>query len=164
MTGVELEERIDPRQALAALGYAETTEPARVKGGWDTLLWRFATADGREHSLRVYSPHLPEGTPWRERLALETCAKAGLPAPRLEASGEIEGLPAVVLTWCPGLPILSFVEKKPWLLWRLGRLFGRTQARMHAVAPPAEFLDGAPREGASRVSQEHAHLGTFPVG
>jgi hypothetical protein len=32
---------------LADLGYAETTEPQKVKGGWDTLLWRFATPDGR---------------------------------------------------------------------------------------------------------------------
>lgn len=158
MTSAELEDRIDPRQALASLGYAEAGEPVRVKGGWDTLLWRFVTADGAEHSLRVYSPHLPEGTPWRERLALETCAKAGLPAPRIEVSGEVEGLPAVVLSWCPGLPILSFVEKKPWLLWRVGRLFGRMQARIHAVPPPPEFTEGAPDYWVRRVSEENADL------
>src|SRR3989304_1106734 len=49
---VQTEPQIDPRAALAALGYPETTEPQRGKGGWETLLWRFAPPDGREHSLR----------------------------------------------------------------------------------------------------------------
>ena len=83
----EIEAQIDPRRALAALGYAETSEPQRVTGGWDTLLWRFGTPDGRQHSLRVF--HLPgrNEIAWRERIAMETCAKAGLPAPRVETVG-----------------------------------------------------------------------------
>lgn len=154
----ETEAKIDPRKALAALGYAETSEPRRVKGGWDTLLWRFATPDGREHSLRVY--HLPNRREIarRERIALKRCAEAGLPAPRVETIGEIEGLPAVVLSWCPGIPILAFVEKKPWTIWRLGRTFGRTQAQIHAVPPPDEFVTGAPNDWVSRVPEEYADL------
>jgi aminoglycoside phosphotransferase (APT) family kinase protein len=155
---VDIETKIDPREALTALGFAEISEPQRVKGGWATMLWRFATPDGLEHSLRVYSPHLPREVASRERIALKTCAEAGLPAPRVETVGEIEGLPAAVLSWCPGVPILAFVEKKPWTLWRLGRLFGRTQAQMHAVAPPAEFVVGAPNDWVSRVSEEYADL------
>jgi len=152
------EPNIDPRAALAALGYPEVTDPQRVKGGWDTLLWRFATADGREHSLRVFSPHLPEEIPSRERIALETCARAGLPAPRVEAVGEVQGLPAMVLSWCPGIPILALVEKQPWTLWRLGRMFGRTQALMHAVTPPPEFIAAAPDNWVSRVGDRYADL------
>ncbi len=154
----ETEPQIDSRRALAALGYAETSEPQRVKGGWDTLLWRFGTPDGRQHSLRVF--HLPRRDEFarRERIALETCARAGLPAPRVETVGEVQGLPAMVLSWCPGVPILSFVEKKPWTLWRLGRLFGRTQAQMHAVTPPAAFLETAPDDWVSRVTDEDADL------
>ncbi|MDP2949718.1 MAG: aminoglycoside phosphotransferase family protein, partial [Chloroflexota bacterium] len=142
----------------AALGYAETSEPQRVSGGWDTLLWRFDTPDGREHSLRVY--HLPRlrGIAWRERIALETCARAGLPAPRVETVGEFEGLPAMVLGWCPGIALLSIIEKKPWAVWRLGRLFGRAQAQVHAVTPPAEFIATAPAEWVSRLTDEYADL------
>ncbi len=154
----DIEAQIEPRKALAALGYGETSEPRRVKGGWATLLWRFATPDGLEHSLRVYSPHLPKEVASRERIALETCARAGLPAPRVETVGEVEKLPAAVLSWCPGVPILAFVEKKPWTLWRLGRLLGRTQAQIHAVAPPDEFVAGAPKVWVSRVSDEYADL------
>jgi aminoglycoside phosphotransferase (APT) family kinase protein len=158
MDVAELEAQIQPREALAALGYAETSEPQRVKGGWDTLLWRFGTPDGREHSLRVYVLPRREEIAWRERIALETCARAGLPAPRVETVGEVQGLPAAVLSWCPGIPILAFIEKKPWTLWRLGRLFGRTQAQLHAVEPPAEFVATAPDDWVSRVPEQYTDL------
>src|SRR3990172_12073906 len=93
----DIETQIDPRAALAALGYPETTEPQRVKGGWETLLWRFATPNGGEHSLRVH--HLPgrEEFARRERLALQACEKGGLPAPPLEGAGDFQRLPAIVL-------------------------------------------------------------------
>jgi Ser/Thr protein kinase RdoA (MazF antagonist) len=154
----EPEAQIDPRQALAALGYAEVSEPQRVRGGWDTLLWRFATPDGREHSLRVFTLPSREEIAWRERIALETCERTGLPAPRVEKVGEVEGLPALVLSWCPGAPVLSFIEKKPWTLWRLGRLFGRTQAQVHAVTPPAEFAENAPDDWLKHVPADYADL------
>jgi len=151
---------IDPRQALAALGYPEATEPQRVKGGWETLLWRFATPDGREHSLRVH--HLPDREEFarRERLALQACEKGGLPAPRLETAGEFQGLPAMVLSWCPGRPLLSYVEKRPWAIWRLGRLFGRAQAQVHALPPPPQFLATAPDDWLCRLDEEYADLAT----
>ncbi len=160
MDVAEIEAQIDPRQALTALGYAEVSEPQRVKGGWDTLLWRFSTPDGREHSLRVY--HLPsrQEIARRERIALKRCAEAGLPAPRVEKVGEVEGLPAMVMSWCPGVSMMSDLEKKPWTLWRLGRLFGRAQAKLHAVEPPAEFVATAADEWASRVTAEYADLAT----
>ncbi len=158
MDAAELEAQIDPRQALAGLGYAETSEPQRVKGGWDNLLWRFSTPDGQEHSLRVFVLPTRQEIVQRERIAMETCARVGLPAPRVEKVGEVEGLPALVLTWCPGLPILSFIEKKPWALWRLGRLFGRTQAQLHAVEPPPEFVATAPDDWLKRVPDGYADL------
>jgi aminoglycoside phosphotransferase (APT) family kinase protein len=158
MDVAEIEAQIDPRQALAGLGYAETSEPQRVIGGWDTLMWRFATPDGREHSLRVFILPTRQEIAWRERIALETCVRAGLPAPRVEKVGEVQGLPALVLSWCPGLPILSLFEKKPWALWRFGRLFGRTQAQLHAVQPPAEFVEKAPDDLLKRVPDGYADL------
>lgn len=154
----EIEAQIDPRQALAALGYEETSEPQRVTGGWDTLLWRFATPDGREHSLRVHVlPHREE-IAWRERVALEICNKEGLPAPRVEAAGEFNGLPATVLSWCPGRPLLTVIEKQPWSMWRLGRLFGETQARVHAVASPPQFVARGPQDWLLRLDERYAHL------
>ncbi len=163
MDSDRIEAQIDPSRALSELGYAGASEPERVVGGWETLLWMFSTQDGRQHSLRVFQlPGLSDDArrevAWRERIALEACGRAGLPAPRVETVGEVQGLPAMVLSWCPGMPLLSLIEKRPWSMWRLGRLFGQTQARLHAVAPPAEFLEQAPNDWASRVGGRHAAL------
>ncbi|HET8944869.1 MAG TPA: hypothetical protein VFO59_08825, partial [Dehalococcoidia bacterium] len=49
-----LEQSVDPRRTLSALGYTEISEPVRITGGWETLIWRFQTPDGGDHSLRVY--------------------------------------------------------------------------------------------------------------
>lgn len=160
----ETEPKIDPREALAALGYPEVSDPVRITGGWETLLWRFQTPDGSEHSLRVYHLARIRAIAWRERAALEACAGAGLPAPRVEKAGEVCGYPALVLSWCPGVPILSFIEKKPWLLWRLSHLFGQMHARMHAIRPPGEFLASAPREWVMRAGDEYQDLVEHALG
>lgn len=159
----DIEARIDPQHALASLGYAQASQLERVLGGWETLLWRFATPDGRQHSLRVYQlPRLAEDgwrdVAWRERIALEACEKGGLPAPRVETAGEVQGVPAVVLSWCPGKPLLSVIENHPWSVWRMGRLFGRMQARLHALTPPAELVAKAPDDWVWRVGDKHAAL------
>jgi hypothetical protein len=104
--------------------------------------------------------HLPQRkeVAWRESVALETCAGATLPAPRIEAAGELDGLPAAVLSWCPGRPLLGVIEQRPWAIWRLGKLFGRTQARIHALPAPAAFVASAPADWLSRISERDANL------
>ncbi len=149
---------IDPRRALAALGYESVSDIEQVLGGWETLLWRFTTPDAREHSLRVYELPRVRDIAWRERIALDACAVAGLPAPRIETAGEFEGLPALVLSWCPGKPLLSAIESRPWSMWGLGRTFGMAQARVHAVAPPAELQANAPHDWVSRAGKQYVAL------
>ena len=153
-----LEQSIDPQATLTALGYSETTGLTRITGGWETLIWRFGTPDGKDHSLRVYFVPGSQAMARREMLALRTCEDAGLPAPRVETFGEHGGMPAAVLTWCPGVPILTAVEQKPWLIVRLSRLFGRTHARLHTLAPPAELRAEAPDEWLGRVPLYYQHL------
>ena len=50
----DTEAALEPHRVHAALGCERASEPERVTGGWDTLLWPFSTPDAREHSLRVY--------------------------------------------------------------------------------------------------------------
>lgn len=152
------EPEVDPQAALAVLGYSEPLEVRRVKGGWDTLLWRFRTPDNSRHSLRIYFLPDRDEIVRRECIALEACATARLPAPRVEQIGEFNGLPALVLSWCEGLPILSFVEKRPWELWRLARLFGRAQAQVHAISPPSALRQEAPAGWLGRVGPDHTSL------
>ncbi|HET9477351.1 MAG TPA: phosphotransferase [Dehalococcoidia bacterium] len=153
-----LEQSIDPRRTLAALGYIDISEPVRITGGWETLIWRFQTADGGDHSLRVYFVPGSHAMARREMIALRTCEEAGQPAPRIEKFGEHEGMPAAVLTWCPGLPILTAVEQKPWQILKLSRMFGRAHAHLHTVAAPAELQTEAPDEWLGRVPEYHKHL------
>lgn len=143
---------------MRSLGFPETTPPQPVKGGWETLIWRFKTPDGSPHSLRVY--WLPEGAEIarREQIAMRACSEAGFPAPIVEATGEAGGYPAAVLTWRPGVPILSIVEKKPWTIWRLTRLFGRAQARLHSIQPPDEFRESAPDAWLSLATDRYADV------
>jgi aminoglycoside phosphotransferase (APT) family kinase protein len=64
----------------------------------------------------------------------------------------------MVLSWCSGSTLLSALETKPWAVWRLSRLFGRTQARIHAVSPPGEFQATAPDCWTMRVAARYPDL------
>jgi Ser/Thr protein kinase RdoA (MazF antagonist) len=142
---------IEPRRVLAQLGFGETSEPVAVPGGWETLMWRFASPDGAEHALRVYCLDGAQQAAWRERIAMQTCAAAGIATPRIEAAGTYDGLPVIVQTWCPGKNLIELGARRPWSMPRLGREFGRLQARLHAVPAPYELAAGAPRDWLSRV-------------
>jgi aminoglycoside phosphotransferase (APT) family kinase protein len=154
----DIGDQIDTRSALAGLGYPETSEPQRITGGWDTLLWRFETPDGRQHSLRIYILPDREQSSRREEIALRACESHDLPAPRVEAVGRSQDMPAAVLSWCPGRPVLSLVEKQPWAVLRLSRLFGRAQAQIHAVPAPPELAAGAPGDWLSRAGPDYRLL------
>ncbi len=158
MDAGDIGDQIDTRSALAGLGYPETSEPQRITGGWDTLLWRFETPDGRQHSLRIYILPDREQSSRREEIALRACESHDLPAPRVEAVGRSQDMPAAVLSWCPGRPVLSLVEKQPWAVLRLSRLFGRAQAQIHAVPAPPELAAGAPGDWLSRAGPDYRLL------
>jgi aminoglycoside phosphotransferase (APT) family kinase protein len=135
---------IDPYAVLRSLGYPEVGALERVLGGWETSLWRFATPDGELHALRVYpDPERALGAR-NEEAALSACVAAGVPAPAVEATGQWEGRPLLVLSWCPGRTCLDTMLRRPWSTWRLGLSLGRQQARIHRVPPPSILLEGAP--------------------
>jgi hypothetical protein len=74
MVPAPAEPDIDPRQALAALGCADPSTSG-VKGGWDTLLWRFRTPMTAGTSRIYFLPGRDEIVR-RECIALR-CASAG---------------------------------------------------------------------------------------
>jgi aminoglycoside phosphotransferase (APT) family kinase protein len=135
---------LDPRAVLRSLGFNETAALEPVLGGWETSLWRFATPDGQLHALRVYPDAQHARGARNEEAALRACAGADVPVPVVEASGQWEGRPALVLSWCPGTTCLAAMLRRPWSTWRLGLSLGRQQARIHRVPPPPVLLEGAP--------------------
>lgn len=138
------ESELDPRAVLSSLGFPEVEAVEPVLGGWDTSLWRFATTDGRLHALRVYPSPESAAAARREEAALCACWDAGVPVPAVEASGQWEGRPALVLSWCAGSTSLAYMTRRPWSAWRQGVAFGRQQARIHGVTPPSVLVEGAP--------------------
>ncbi|TAK67288.1 MAG: hypothetical protein EPO22_03055, partial [Dehalococcoidia bacterium] len=104
---------IEPRHLLDQLGFGDAAEPVAVPGGWETLMWRFTTPDGAEHALRVYCLDGAEQAAWRERVAMDACAEAGIATPHIEAAGVFDGLPAVAQTWCPGESLMDRISSRP---------------------------------------------------
>jgi aminoglycoside phosphotransferase (APT) family kinase protein len=127
----------DPRHILSSAGWADPETLTPIEGGWDTFIWRFQTEDGKQHGLRLYrAGENIEEMARREYATINALRAAGLPAPEIEAKGAHEGLPYFVMSWLPGIPIVTLIEKKLWRLYRLAFEFGRLQARYHRLAPP----------------------------
>jgi aminoglycoside phosphotransferase (APT) family kinase protein len=135
---------IDPRAVLSSLGYAEVGALEPVLGGWETSLWRFETPDGQIHALRVYPGPEHAGSARKEEAALRACMSAGVPVPALEATGQWEGRPLLVIGWCAGTTLLAAMLRRPWSVWRAGLSFGRLQAQVHRVPSPPALREGAP--------------------
>jgi aminoglycoside phosphotransferase (APT) family kinase protein len=149
---------IDPRAVLSSLGYASVQALEPVLGGWETSLWRFDTPDGQRHALRVYPGPEHAGSARREEAALQACMDAGVPAPSVEATGQWEGRPLLVIGWCQGATLLAAMLRRPWSTWRQGFAFGRLQAQIHRVAPPAALLEGAPHNWMLRGALQHPEV------
>lgn len=133
---------VDPLKVLKEAGWSEPSEITRFEGGWDTIIWRFTSADGRYHGLRLYRPDENrdvEGAFRREKLSLEVLARGGIPCPEIEATGKYEDMPFFVLSWIPGRNLITVLEKEPWKLWGLGRKFGELQARLHQLDCPDDL-------------------------
>lgn len=131
----------DPEAVLASISWRAEGPVVPVTTGWDNLIWRFETADGRVHALRLMRAgggRTPEGmarSADREAAALAAAAAAGLPVPTNEARGTCDGAPFVVQPWLPGDPLFDQLRPRPWRTWQLGRALGRMQARIHAADP-----------------------------
>ncbi len=152
------EGELDPCAVLSSLGFDKVTTPEPVLGGWETSLWRFATPDGRHHALRIYPSAESADAARREEAALRACEAAGIPVPAVEASGQWEGRPVLVESWCAGSTSLDYMVRHPWSAWRQGVTFGRQQARIHRVAPPSVLLEGAPDNWLAWSGQGHPEI------
>ncbi|HET7772164.1 MAG TPA: aminoglycoside phosphotransferase family protein [Chloroflexota bacterium] len=133
---------LDPKPILEALGVGDVTSISPVRGGWDTAIWRVERADGPA-ALRVFRP--TQAASYAREVAAMAAARAqGLPVPEVLAQGTWRERPVVLLEWCPGRTLAAALQERPWTAVRLGRAFGETQARIHAVPAPPE-LAAAPR-------------------
>ncbi len=113
-----------------------------IVGGWDTQIWRVDTADNA-YALRVFRAEQLTNCQ-REAAVMRSLSDAGLPVPKVHAKGVSGGRPALLLSWCPGLPLLADVRARPWRIWSLGLALGRMHARIHALPVPAAIAEVVP--------------------
>ena len=122
---------------LEALGVGVATAIAPVHGGADTAIWRIER-DAETYALRVFRSE-QAAICQIEVAAMDGAAAAGLPVPRVHAVGSWHDRPALLLSWCPGRPLLDELRARPWRVWALGAIAGRTQAAIHAVSAPPDL-------------------------
>jgi aminoglycoside phosphotransferase (APT) family kinase protein len=133
---------VDPYALLADLGLSDASAVTPVGGGWDTALWRVQRGSA-SFALRVFRSD--QTAQWRrELLVMQAATEHGLPVPWVHASTIWDGHPALLLSWCPGRPLLDQVRAEPWRVWALGVAMGRVHARIHAVPGPASLRAALP--------------------
>jgi aminoglycoside phosphotransferase (APT) family kinase protein len=134
---------IDPRPILESLGLPEVARATPVTGGADTALWR-VEAGQDTYALRVLTP-TQHHRARVEVAAMRAAAEAGVPVPRVVGESVWQERPVLLLSWCPGTTMVEAMlrDPDPARIERVGRVFGRTQAAIHAVPAPPELATGA---------------------
>jgi len=129
----------DPHAILRALGWSEGVGAiTSVVGGADAALWRIERG-GRVYALRLF--RAGEAAVARREEAAMRLTVPGVPIPTVRVAGVWEDRPALLIDWCAGRTLLDALRSEPRRAWALARAFGATQARLHAVVPPAGLLD-----------------------
>lgn len=136
----EREQELNPLPILTTIGLDTPTSVQPVKGGADAAIWRVEHA-GNRYALRVLRPDQTDQAR-RETVAMTAAATGGVPVPGTVINTTWNERPVLLLTWSPGQPLSAALLADPENLPRaraLGTDFGRVQAAIHALPPPAEL-------------------------
>lgn len=130
-------------------------------------------AEGREAEIYEWEP----GTVLRlfrdargaasieyERAAMEA-VRAFVPlVPAVLGVTEVMGRPGIIMERVDGPDLLSIVAKKPWTVWRAGRIAGEVHARLHSVVAPASIPSLRERaDGVSRSPLVPPHIAAWAL-
>ncbi len=97
----------------------------------------FAWSEGR--IIKVQREAGTEAAVEREAAAQRAAADAGVRAPRVFGVEVVGGRPGLVMERIDGLDGLTAAQRRPWLLWRIGRDLGRLHRELGAVEAPASL-------------------------
>lgn len=130
-------------------------------------------AEGREAEIYEWEPgqvlRLFRGT--RDGASLEREAAAMRAArervplvPAVLGTTEMTGRPGLIMERVDGGDLLTITTKKPWWLWKCGRITGETHPRLHDVVAPAT-LPALKQRIASRLASPIVppHLSAFTL-
>ena len=78
---------------------------------------------------------------WRNEMqaaAMRAAAASGLRVPAVVEVTTAMGRPGIVMERIPGADLLTLIGRRPWTVFRAGRISGEVQARLHEIeAPPS---------------------------
>src|SRR5215471_5025140 len=77
----------------------------------------------------------------REAAALRALAAAGVAAPTVVGTAEVDGRPGLVTTRVEGTNLLDLLGRRPLSVLTAGRVMGAAHAAMHEIAAPADLPD-----------------------
>jgi aminoglycoside phosphotransferase (APT) family kinase protein len=152
---------LDPLPILAHLGITDAEKVEPVTGGMDTAIWRVQQA-GNTYALRVFRPE-QTATCEREVAAMEIARAGGVTVPDVIRRGVWEDRPVLLLSWINGQPLARVLPQHPTKIWPLGTAFGREQAAIHRLDPPAHFDPTAWIEWAGDEPDIRARLYDLPT-
>jgi aminoglycoside phosphotransferase (APT) family kinase protein len=119
---------LNPMEILRSLGCGHFQILNKVEGGADTKIWK-AVANESFAALRVFRSHQAFGLKF-ELEAMILASAAGVPVPKIFASGTHNGLPCMLIEWIDGRSMLESFDKKPGLE-TLSQEFGKLNAKLH---------------------------------
>ncbi len=95
-----------------------------------------------------------------EVAALEAARSAGVRVPQIYEEVVVDGRPGLVMERLEGLDLLSIIGRKPWLVFRSGRLTGEIHARINAARAPASLprVTDVVRDGMVRLKHQEPAL------
>lgn len=129
-----VQKKLEPLEILSSLGMDGTPTVTAVQGGFDMALWK-VEYEGQNYALRVFGTGRQQDYE-REQAVMAAARSAGLPVPEVQRAGLWQGHPALLMTWLSGHTVADELYMRPWHLWRVGVVFGRMQAAIHAVPAP----------------------------
>ncbi|MDA8344186.1 MAG: aminoglycoside phosphotransferase family protein [Thermaerobacter sp.] len=124
-----------PEQAIQVaerLGLHPLGEARRLLGGADLAAFQIACAGGAAVALRVAGPERAQSF-IREAAVMHAARSAGIPVPAVLATGRAQTFSAMAMEFVPGVTLFEYIKKHPASASRLGYLFGKLQAQLHAA-------------------------------
>jgi aminoglycoside phosphotransferase (APT) family kinase protein len=81
----------------------------------------------------------PESKSWNERqaAAMETARSQGVRVPAVYGLTTVLGRPGIVMERIQGTDLLTLIGRRPWTVFRAGRVSGAVHAQLHGVRAPA---------------------------
>lgn len=144
-------------------GTATFDEPEMVAQGREAEIYAW----GEGEVLRLLRPGFGDERKLElEAAAMQAAASVGVHVPATRGVVSHLGRPGLVMERIEGIDLLSLLARKPWLVWRTGRITGRVHADLNGAAAPAalpELREWLRQriESARSESPEYADLASF---